>query len=266
MSRAGETPELVLFDLDDTLLDHRTAVDRGLELHLSDGEHRMDGIELSEASVRWEQLEHRHYHRYLSGELTMAGQRRARAVDFVSEYRARPTDDEADAWFDAYFERYRSSWVLFDDTVPTLDALDAAGIGYGLITNGDEDYQRVKLDRLGLSERFDRPVFSGAEGVAKPDPAIFRTALQRHDVAADRAVYIGDRLRTDAIGAASAGLRGVWLNRDAAAGAAALGHGGAAGATAPTPAMVEAERLAAGVDRVASLPEFLQLLGVVPQA
>ncbi|MGO2658655.1 HAD family hydrolase [Mycetocola reblochoni] len=252
----GTAIDLVLFDLDDTLLDHRTAVERGIASHVTDGPHRIADIDLESATRRWHELEHRHYHRYLAGELTMAGQRRARAADFVTEFHRAPADDAAaDAWFDAYFERYRTSWVLFEDALRSLDALTASGAQLGLITNGDEDYQRVKLDRLGLSDRFLSPVFSGAEGVSKPDPAIFTTALARHGVDPSRAVYIGDRLRTDAIGAARAGLHGVWLTRGEVD-ASALGHGDAA----PSPAQIDAEVAAAGVRRVSSLDEFTALL------
>ncbi len=50
-------------------------------------------------------------------------------------------------------------------------------------------------------------------GVAKPDARIFEVACSEFGVRPEQAVYVGDRLRTDAIGAARAGLTGVWLNR-----------------------------------------------------
>jgi putative hydrolase of the HAD superfamily len=58
-------------------------------------------------------------------------------------------------------------------------------------------------------------VASGSEGVTKPDPRIFEAAVARFaaDAPVSAAAYVGDRLRTDAIGAAQAGLVGVWLNR-----------------------------------------------------
>jgi len=60
-------------------------------------------------------------------------------------------------------------------------------------------------------------IASGEVGVAKPDRAIFDTALDRFraTAAVSGAAYVGDRLRTDAIGAARAGLIGVWVNRTA---------------------------------------------------
>ncbi|MDM4763633.1 HAD family hydrolase [Galbitalea sp. SE-J8] len=56
-------------------------------------------------------------------------------------------------------------------------------------------------------------VASGEFGAAKPDPRIFTAACEAAGVAAAEAMYVGDRLRTDVIGACRAGLVGVWIDR-----------------------------------------------------
>ncbi|MCU1419151.1 HAD family hydrolase [Mycetocola sp.] len=217
--------KLALFDLDDTLMDHRGAVSRGILRHvdetapfpLPDREHSV---------ALWHELEDRHYHRYLSKELTFAGQRRARALDFAAAHGVTLSEVEADAWFDTYFESYRGAWELFDDAIPCLDRLADAGVRVGVITNGELDFQRVKLERTGLGDRFEHVIASGAVGVAKPDPKIFERACALFGIAPEEAMYVGDRLLTDAVGAASAGLAGVWLNRfggDVVVGG--IGHG-----------------------------------------
>ncbi|GAB2510320.1 HAD family hydrolase [Paramicrobacterium agarici] len=245
---------LALFDLDDTLLDHRSAVVRGIRSHVdalgspySDG--RIDSVTL------WHELEDAHYHRYLSGELTFAEQRRTRAVAFADAHGVALTDELADQWFDDYFVHYRESWTLFDDALPCLDAVAAAGAQIGVITNGDPDFQQVKLERTGLEGRFAHVVASGAVGVAKPDPAIFTATCDRFGVDPADALYIGDRLMTDAVGAARAGLTGVWLNRfgdDLPEGA--LGHG--SGTDAAPERIVEDN----GVITVSSLGELSALV------
>lgn len=220
---------LALFDLDDTLMDHRGAVSRGILNHVdATGLFAVDDRERSVAL--WHELEDRHYHRYLSKELTFAGQRRARAADFAAAHGVTLSEVEADAFFDTYFESYRGAWELFADALPCLDRFAAAGVRLGVITNGEHDYQRVKLDRTGLGDRFEHVIASGAVGVAKPDPAIFEHACALFDADPADALYVGDRLLTDAVGAASAGLDGVWLNRfgdDVVIGA--IGHGATAG-------------------------------------
>jgi putative hydrolase of the HAD superfamily len=241
--------KLALFDLDDTLMDHRGAVSRGILRHvdltgafpLPDRDH---------AVALWHELEDRHYHRYLSKELSFAGQRRARALDFAAAHGVTLSDVEADAWFDSYFESYRGAWELFDDALPCLDRLEAAGVRLGVITNGEADYQRVKLERTGLGDRFEHVIASGAVGVAKPDPRIFEHACALFGIGPDDALYVGDRLLTDAVGAASAGLTGVWLNRfgdDLVVGA--IGHG-------PSSEDPFARAKAAGVRTIATLAEL----------
>ncbi|WP_400994132.1 HAD family hydrolase [Agromyces sp. GXQ0307] len=212
---------VVLFDLDDTLMAHREAVAAGIVLHLRERGYPADADGVVAAQALWHELEERHYHAYLAGELTFEGQRRARAAEFALAH-GDPLDDEsAGAWFTRYFERYRESWALHDDVLPAFDAIEAAlpGVRFGIITNGEPDFQLAKLVRLGLEVghpgRIEHLVASGAEGVTKPDRRIFEVAVARFaaDAAVSRAAYIGDRLRTDAIGAAEAGLVGVWINR-----------------------------------------------------
>ncbi|RXZ51074.1 HAD family hydrolase [Agromyces fucosus] len=210
----GPAAPVILFDLDDTLMAHRAAVTAGLALHMRDLAY---GGDSAAASDHWHDLEGEHYHSYLAGRLTFEGQRRARARDFAIAHGEELDDLAAGAWFDRYFERYRASWSLHDDAVPALDALvrSLPDARFGIITNGELDFQLAKLERLGIRDRFEHVIASGDVGVTKPDPEIFRIALERFGLgtAIGRAAYIGDRFATDAVGAAEAGLIGVWLNR-----------------------------------------------------
>jgi putative hydrolase of the HAD superfamily len=204
--------DAVLFDLDDTLFAHRESVEAGIAAHRS----LLGGV-LAEAdrvteAARWHQLEELHYHRYLAGELDYLGQRRARAREFLAPHGIELADDAAaEAWFDAYVVHYTAAWALHDDVPACLDALRPARIG--IITNGDRAFQEVKIAALGLGRWVEQVIASGEVGVAKPDPRIFAIACESLGIDAADAVYVGDRLHTDAIGAARAGVRGVWLDR-----------------------------------------------------
>jgi putative hydrolase of the HAD superfamily len=229
----GRARPIVLFDLDDTLMAHREAVAAGIARHLHE---RGYAVEREEAQRLWHELEERHYHAYLAGELTFEQQRRARAAEFALAHGEALDDAAAGAWFARYFERYRESWALHADVEPALDALEATipGVRFGIITNGEEEFQLAKLVRLGLQVghpgRIGHLVASGSEGVTKPDPRIFEAAVARFaaDAPVSAAAYVGDRLRTDAIGAAQAGLVGVWLNRSGECPTAADGADAAA--------------------------------------
>lgn len=207
------TIEVVLFDLDDTLFAHREAVQHGITAHRATMPGAVvDQDQDSAEQERWRELEERHYHRYLAGELDFLGQRRARVRDFAAAYGVDlRSDADADAWWAGYFARYRSGWSLHGDALRCLDALTDRRVG--LITNGELAFQTAKIEAVGLHHRLEHVIASGDVGVAKPDPRIFAEACRRFDVDPSAAAYIGDRLRTDAIGAARAGLLGVWLDR-----------------------------------------------------
>jgi putative hydrolase of the HAD superfamily len=72
---------------------------------------------------------------------------------------------------------------------------------------------RAKLERVGLSGWFDLIVDSAEEGVEKPDPRIFRTALARVGSAPERALHVGDLYGIDVVGARAAGVRAILLDR-----------------------------------------------------
>lgn len=237
---------VVLFDLDDTLFAHRRAVEAGVLAHRT--AHGGDVLAADDAAElhRWTQLEELHYHRYLSGELDFLEQRRERARDFVAPYGLDLADDSAaDTWFDTYLERYRDAWTILPDALPCLDALRRRipGVRFGVITNGDRAFQSAKMDAVGLSPHLEHVIASGDVGFAKPDPRIFLLACGVFGVTPASAAYIGDRFRTDAVGARDAGLTGVWLDRP--------GH------TAPEAPEDDTDP---GVPRIRSLSELPDLL------
>ena len=203
----------VLFDIDDTLVDLEFAMTsalRGVSEHLLPG--------LDEAG--WERFgriftrETTHfYDRYLAGELTFNEQRLLRGRAALGHFGVELEEGEqAHHWVSSYASLQHSYIRAFDDVAPLLDALDAAGVPYGAVSNNVLDYQRVKLDAAGL-RRIGVLVGTDTVGVPKPDPAIYLEGVRRLGTGPGETLYVGDNRLLDAEGSMAAGLLGVWLNR-----------------------------------------------------
>jgi len=87
-----------------------------------------------------------------------------------------------------------------------LDAVRARGVKVAIVSNSEGMLDRLFAD-LGILRHFDTVVDSGKVGVEKPDPRIFRIALDRFGVPAERALMLGDTFVTDIAGARAAGMR-----------------------------------------------------------
>jgi putative hydrolase of the HAD superfamily len=112
---------------------------------------------------------------------------------------------------DAAFLRPKS-WHVFPDVVPGLRALREAGIRTGIISNWTWRAPEL-LDGLGLGSLFDVVTISARVGWQKPEPALFRHALEAAGVEPADAVHVGDSFETDAVGARSVGIRPVLIDR-----------------------------------------------------
>lgn len=106
-----------------------------------------------------------------------------------------------------------------------VDALDARGVPLYALTNfSDEFWQPFRAREAWLFDRFRGFVVSGAEGVVKPDPAIYALALDRFGLEAEEAFFTDDRLAN--VAAASAmGIHVHHFTGAAGLHAALVGHG-----------------------------------------
>jgi putative hydrolase of the HAD superfamily len=196
---------LILFDIDETLLDH-TAASRSAATIL----HAKYGAPLGLESFlgKWADALERHYADYLEGKISYDGQRRARVREVIDPSLS---DAAADSVFSDYSAAFEEAWRLFPDVLPCLDML--TDFRLGIVSNGYERQQRTKLARTGILHRFEHVVISSDAGCAKPDPNIFWRACTLAGEAPRNTVYVGDRYDVDAQAARAAGLIGVWLDR-----------------------------------------------------
>ena len=105
-----------------------------------------------------------------------------------------------------------ASYKLFDDVLPALKTIDAAGYRMGLISNFESWLEQMLVD-LEVGHHFKPAVISGVEGVEKPDPKIYELALARAGVLPESAVHVGDSPGMDVEPAEAVGIKGVLLDR-----------------------------------------------------
>ena len=119
-----------------------------------------------------------------------------------------------DAVIDRFIERERSAglWTHpMEGARAAVEAIGALGLRRAVVSNSDgrAEWHLQHTDvRAGLEFVIDSYVV----GVEKPDPAIFRLALERLGVAAPRALYVGDIRSVDEAGAAAAGMHFVLID------------------------------------------------------
>ncbi len=94
-----------------------------------------------------------------------------------------------------------------------LAELRARGYRLGLLSNRDKaERLHELLAQMELGPYFDLVLASGEVGIRKPDPGIFRAALERLGASAERAFYVGDNYWADVVGARQAGVTPVLLD------------------------------------------------------
>ena len=105
----------------------------------------------------------------------------------------------------------------YEDTLPTLQALRAAGYRLAMVSNtpwgSPGVLWREELKRLGLDPWFDAVVFCTDAGVRKPAPPIFQLALAQLRVEPHECLFVGDDPRWDLAGPQALGMDTCLIDR-----------------------------------------------------
>ncbi|KAG2689358.1 hypothetical protein I3760_09G135200 [Carya illinoinensis] len=124
--------------------------------------------------------------------------------------------------FEKVFRRIYASfgssapYTLFPDSQPFLRWVREQGIKVGIVSNAEYRYRDVILPAMNINQgsEWDFGVFSGLEGVEKPDPRIYEIALERAgNIAPEEVLHIGDSFRKDYVPAKTLGMHALLLDR-----------------------------------------------------
>lgn len=106
----------------------------------------------------------------------------------------------------------RAAWYVFPDVMPSLDALTENGIRLCIISNFVWGAPELIHD-LELTRHFEALVISARVGFQKPNPGIFKFALDKMRVAPESAWHVGDSYNADVVGARRVGINGILIDR-----------------------------------------------------
>jgi HAD superfamily hydrolase (TIGR01662 family) len=196
-------PRAVFFDLDQTLIQHNEAIPSIAERELrriapnsASRAAEFNAALFAAATERWQKV----------GEATQPADGALRRILSTALLAAELDPALAPELLDAILR------ATAEATTPTIDAheclleLKKLGISIGIITNGYTLLQRHKARVHKFLDAVDSFTTSEQAGAHKPDKKIFELALQRLNVPASEAWYVGDNYLKDVCGADAAGL------------------------------------------------------------
>ncbi len=100
---------------------------------------------------------------------------------------------------------------LFDGATEMLGRLKKAGKKVYLLSNAQALFTMPELKGFDLLQYFDGIIISSNEGLKKPDPRLYRLALERYDLDPAQTVMVGNDDQADCWGAARAGLDSMYV-------------------------------------------------------
>jgi putative hydrolase of the HAD superfamily len=201
----------VLIDLDDTLVDHQHAMCTALRV-LHDTDLRLQALDFDFLLAEWQHVLEAMHDDVALGRIPIHESRIIRYRHFYDLAGAPVDRAEAEGIAANHIQTYMGSRRIVPGAVALMEIVRQHA-RTAVVTNNTVIEQDEKLETFGLWPHVDALITSEECGVAKPDPAIFRSALERLGVAAHEAVMVGDSWANDIVGAANIGMRAIWLNR-----------------------------------------------------
>ena len=200
--------EMILMDLDNTLLDFDKAQIRALRACLIDFQFQE---ELSEAQVAdFQSINKDLWVKFEQKQISKKEVFRERFSQFLGISDIKILDEVNDG----FLHHLALEPELMDGAEELCIDLSKK-TKLGIVTNGDHKTQWLRLKQLSIYKYFDFMVVSDDLGVAKPHPDIFMHALEKgglQEQDTNKVLMVGDNLKADCSGALGVGMDACWLS------------------------------------------------------
>ncbi len=189
----------ILFDLDGTLLDR----ERSLRAFLHDQYARMPAMHTLPRHVFTERFVELERNGYVWKDVVYR--------ELIAETGWKLS---AEQLLEDYISGFGRHCIGFPNLIPMLDKLRSLNLRLGIVSNGFANVQRANIEGLGIADYWDGILISEAEGLRKPDPALFGRALERLGLRPDEAAFVGDHPANDIEASVRVGMVGLWKRND----------------------------------------------------
>ncbi len=205
---------LLLLDLDNTLWDFDGNAEEALaELFHRHHLHLKSSASVQDFTVKYKIINKRYWQLYENGEVTKEILRSARFTDTFLELGI-PAEDHPENVWEEYLEICPVMTRLMPGALNFLEEITHS-FNIFIVTNGFEKTQRTKIKHSGIENFIKGMITSEVAGTAKPDPTIFKLALQECDrlgLVPNKIFYAGDTWDSDIRGGVDAGIPTLWFN------------------------------------------------------
>lgn len=199
--------KLLIFDLDDTLIDYQLTEFKALEIIHQKFFKKIVGFD--GFKEKFEQVNNNIWDKYRSQKIDLSELRWKRFKKLNDIFQ---TDVNVNSVKEMYETCLAEYIYPFPDTREILESL-MEKYTLSLLTDGIASIQRKKLEKTHLINMFSFIIISEEVGFRKPSAELFNHVLQLVKVGHDEALMIGDSLESDLVGAENAGIDFCWLNR-----------------------------------------------------
>lgn len=202
--------DTIIFDVDDTLYDQAQSFHKTVRKLFQEPFSDEEIDQLYKASRKYSEIL---FDKSGTGEISQfewqTGRIRLACKDFNI-----PIDMEKATIFHETYVTEQKNITLFPEVEELLNVLYKEGKQLGILTNGEEKHQAMKIEQLSLSRWIpaEMTFISGTIGHAKPKREVFDFIEQKLSLDQTKTVYIGDNFEKDIIGAKQAGWQAIWMN------------------------------------------------------
>lgn len=198
----------VFFDLDHTLWDF----DRNSRLAFKRVFHKNKiGVDLDTFISVYEPVNFEYWKLFREEKVTKKALRHGRLSDSFKKLEMEFTLDVIETLSVSYIDELPHDNHLFDGAEDILRYLQKK-YNLHIITNGFEEVQHIKIKNSGIAPFFSTITTSEEVGVKKPNPLVFKRAMEKANAIANTSVMIGDTFEADILGAEAVGMQTIFYN------------------------------------------------------